>query len=41
MTIEKDEQDAIDKSNIIKDRTRGSKPMGNYREPGDNEGLPE
>lgn len=36
----KDEDEAIDKSNIIGDRTRGAKPAGSYSEPGDEEGLP-
>ena len=38
---EKDDVDAIDKSNIIEDRTRGAgKASGTYREPGDEEGMP-
>jgi hypothetical protein len=38
---ERDEDDAIDKSNILGDRTRGAtKQSGTYREPGDEEGLP-
>ena len=38
---ERDEADAIDKSNILKGgRTRGAKPSGQYTEPGDEEGLP-
>ena len=37
----RDENEAIDKSNIIEgERTRGAKPSGGYREPGDEEGLP-
>ncbi|KAK6542292.1 hypothetical protein TWF694_006252 [Orbilia ellipsospora] len=36
----RDDQDAIDESNILKERTRGAKPRGEYREPGDDEGLP-
>lgn len=36
----KDEDEAIDKSNIIGERTRGAKPAGSYTEPGDEEGLP-
>ena len=30
-----DENEAIDKSNIVKDRTRGAKPAGTYKEPSD------
>jgi len=37
--LERDEKDAIDKDNIIKDRTRHAKPVDTYREPGDTEGL--
>lgn len=37
--IEADEAAAIDKSNIIKERTRGN-TTGNMTEPGDEEGLP-
>jgi hypothetical protein len=38
---EKDDNDAIDKSNIIEGKTRGAaKPAGTYQEPGDNEGMP-
>ncbi|KAJ3483292.1 hypothetical protein NLG97_g7341 [Lecanicillium saksenae] len=34
--LEKDEEDAIDKSNIVPGRTRGAKPSeGSYREPSD------
>jgi len=41
MMIERDEKDAIDKSNIIEERTRGAaQPGGTYQEPGDEEGLP-
>ena len=36
----KDENEAIDKSNIVGERTRGAKPVGSYTEPGDEEGLP-
>jgi len=36
----RDDADAIDESNIIGGRTRGAKPSGGYREPGDDEGLP-
>jgi hypothetical protein len=40
-TTERDEADAIDKSNILKgDRLRHAKPTNTYREPGDEEGLP-
>lgn len=40
--IEKDEADAIDESNIVEGRTRGAaKKPGTYREPGDDEGIPE
>ncbi|KAF2500624.1 hypothetical protein BU16DRAFT_557080 [Lophium mytilinum] len=35
----RDDQDAIDKSNIIEDRTRGA-AKESYAEPGDEEGLP-
>ena len=42
--IERDDMDAIDKSNIIKGgnktRTRHARPAGTYTEPGDEEGLP-
>jgi len=38
---EQDDKEAIDKSNIIEERTRGAKPEGSYKEPGDKEGLPE
>lgn len=38
--IARDENEAIDKSNIISGRTRGAKPSGTYTEPGDEEGLP-
>ena len=39
--IERDDAEAIDESNIIGGgRTRGAKPSGTYREPGDEEGLP-
>lgn len=40
MIIERDDADAIDKSNIIGERTRHAKPTETYREPGDDEGLP-
>lgn len=36
----KDDLD-VDESNIIDEKTRGAKPTGSYREPGDTEGLPE
>ncbi|UNI13893.1 hypothetical protein JDV02_000589 [Purpureocillium takamizusanense] len=38
--LERDDAEAIDKSNIIKDRTRHAEPQAGYREPGDNEGIP-
>ncbi|KAK4493842.1 hypothetical protein PRZ48_015027 [Zasmidium cellare] len=39
--LEKDDSDAIDKSNIVEGRTRGAaKGKGGYAEPGDEEGLP-
>jgi hypothetical protein len=39
--VARDDNEAIDKSNIIEgERTRGAKPSGGYREPGDDEGLP-
>lgn len=38
--LAKDDADAIDQKNIIGDRTRGAKPAGGYKEPGDDEGLP-
>lgn len=38
--LQRDDADAIDKSNIIEDRTRGAaKASGTYTEPGDEEGL--
>ncbi|KAK1497046.1 hypothetical protein CTAM01_08058 [Colletotrichum tamarilloi] len=37
--LERDDKEAIDKSNIVEGRTRGAKPTGEYREPGDTEGL--
>lgn len=38
---EKDEKDAIDKSNIVESRTRGAgKQKGALAEPGDEEGIP-
>jgi hypothetical protein len=36
----RDDNEAIDQSNIIDGRTRGAKPAGGYGEPGDEEGLP-
>ncbi|KAK4064433.1 hypothetical protein Trihar35433_7950 [Trichoderma harzianum] len=33
--LEQDDKEAIDKSNIIDERTRGSKPRRSYEEPGD------
>jgi len=39
--LERDDKEAIDTDNIIDGgRTRGAKPVGTYREPGDEEGLP-
>lgn len=40
LTLERDDSDAIDESNIIDERTRHAKPTDTYREPGDDEGLP-
>lgn len=38
--LQRDDADAIDKSNIIDSRTRGAaKSSGTYQEPGDEEGL--
>lgn len=39
MVLERDDAEAIDKSNIISSRTRGAQPSGDYREPGDEEGI--
>ncbi|KAK7967335.1 uncharacterized protein PG986_001612 [Apiospora aurea] len=37
----RDDTEAIDRSNILDERTRGAaKPKGTYAEPGDEEGLP-
>lgn len=38
--VERDDKEAIDKSNILDERTRGAGPRRGYREPGDEEGLP-
>ncbi|KAI1415005.1 hypothetical protein F5Y13DRAFT_187694 [Hypoxylon sp. FL1857] len=39
--LDRDDREAIDKSNIIGQRTRQAKPnAGTYRQPGDEEGLP-
>jgi len=38
--LARDENEAIDQSNVIDGRTRGAKPSSGYREPGDEEGLP-
>ncbi|RDA92061.1 hypothetical protein CP533_0985 [Ophiocordyceps camponoti-saundersi (nom. inval.)] len=38
--LARDEKDAIDTSNIIKEKTRHAAPKGGYREPGDDEGIP-
>ncbi|TFB02635.1 hypothetical protein CCMA1212_005167 [Trichoderma ghanense] len=40
--LEQDDREAIDKSNIIGERTRHSKPRGSYQEPSDSQmGLTE
>ncbi|CAM1505154.1 Fc.00g107910.m01.CDS01 [Cosmosporella sp. VM-42] len=39
--LERDDVEAIDTSNIIKDRTRHAQPTSGYQEPGDTEGLPD
>ncbi|KAI8626724.1 hypothetical protein F5Y19DRAFT_478209 [Xylariaceae sp. FL1651] len=39
--LARDDTEAIDTSNIVDERTRGAKPRSGYREPGDEEGLPE
>ncbi|KAI2627060.1 hypothetical protein GGS26DRAFT_562565 [Hypomontagnella submonticulosa] len=40
--LERDDAEAIDKNNILKDRTRNEKPRGSYKEPTDEElGLTE
>lgn len=40
--LARDDNEAIDKNNIIDDRTRNAaKPKGTYREPGDTEGIPD
>ncbi|KAG9257167.1 uncharacterized protein F5Z01DRAFT_671610 [Emericellopsis atlantica] len=39
--LERDDNEAIDRGNILNERTRGAtKQTGTYREPGDDEGLP-
>jgi len=38
--LARDDNEAIDRSNIVDGRTRSAKPSGGYREPGDEEGLP-
>lgn len=38
--VARDDKEAIDEDNIVEGRTRGAKPSGEYREPGDEEGLP-
>ena len=39
--IARDDAEAIDRDNILDERTRGAgKPRGTYTEPGDEEGLP-
>jgi len=37
--LNRDDAEAINKDNIIDERTRHAKPEGSYREPGDEEGL--
>ncbi|KAK3389186.1 hypothetical protein B0H63DRAFT_95435 [Podospora didyma] len=37
--LERDDKEAIDKSNVIKQHLRGAKPEQSYKEPGDKEGL--
>ncbi|KAI5465380.1 hypothetical protein BGZ63DRAFT_399854 [Mariannaea sp. PMI_226] len=39
--LARDDEEAIDKSNIIKEKTRHAAPQGSYQEPGDEEGLPD
>ncbi|KAF2189530.1 hypothetical protein K469DRAFT_736853 [Zopfia rhizophila CBS 207.26] len=40
-TLERDDREAIDRSNVLEGRTRGAtKKPGTYVEPGDEEGLP-
>lgn len=40
-TLERDDVEAIDESNIVDSRTRHAQPeRGTYKEPGDTEGLP-
>ena len=40
-STERDEREAIDKSNILKgDRTRHARPIDSYKEPSDEQGLP-
>ncbi|KAK7935061.1 hypothetical protein PG985_000556 [Apiospora marii] len=39
--LARDDNEAIDRDNILDERTRGAaKPKGTYAEPGDEEGLP-
>ncbi|KAK8101146.1 uncharacterized protein PG998_007447 [Apiospora kogelbergensis] len=39
--LARDDNEAIDRDNILDERTRGAgKPKGTYTEPGDEEGLP-
>ncbi|KAM0326953.1 hypothetical protein ACHAQA_006074 [Verticillium albo-atrum] len=38
--LARDDKEAIDRDNILDERTRSAKPTGTYREPGDDEGLP-
>ena len=37
----RDDNEAIDESNIVDSRTRHAKPASGYREPGDSEGIEE
>ncbi|EFY85927.1 hypothetical protein J3459_005998 [Metarhizium acridum] len=39
--LEQDDKEAIDKSNMMKNRTRGAKPRETYKEPSDEQGLGE
>lgn len=41
LNVARDDEDAIERSNILDSRTRGAtKQAGSYTEPGDEEGLP-
>lgn len=37
--VARDDKEAIDTSNILDEKTRGARPEGGYKEPGDEEGL--